>query len=626
MLEPRITITKRERSETNSGDQRLQQRWERNMLSVRQSRNSFPSSRRKLPPLDGRYKHHDNELNSNDRRFDKSGALREIASLPKKNRDKAIDTSEVTNSNSDGSETNFPKVARTIQMASTWLKKSRKKPQQQQQRADSFLERLEMFDPTVSLGSIEPSRDPFDTSKFNVATYKNWTIDPSGKTLFVWLLVIAIAVLYNLIFIIARQCFHQLHDSSPALWFVLDYLCDVIYGLDIFVQFRTAYLDQGLLVRDLKKLRKNYMLSRIDFKLDILSILPYDLLYFVVGTDQTIVRIPRILRLYRILILFQKSETKTRYPNVLRTSAVVSAFLLVFHWNACFYFATSEAIGFGSDKWVYPNLTSPGYDKLSRQYLYSVYWSARMMITGENENPPETNMELLFVIVDLTLGYLTFAALVGQFGAILGQIMRARVDFLSDSDTIKQYLQNNNVGHDLENRVVSWIEYMWQTKHSLDHERVLQKLPEKLRAQIAVYVHLAALRRVPIFADCEPGLLREIVIKLKSQVYSPGDYICRKGDVGKEMYVVKSGCLQVVGQDGLTVLATLSEGNYFGEISILNLTEIGNRRTADVRSVGFSDLLCLSKDNLLEALTDYPEARTQLEDRGRQLLNIPRQK
>jgi hypothetical protein len=249
-----------------------------------------------------------------------------------------------------------------------------------------------------------------------------------------------------------------------------------------------------------------------------------------------------------------------------------------------------------------------------------------MMITGENENPPETDVELLFVIVDLTLGYLIFAALVGQFGAILGQIMRARVDFLSDSETIKQYLQNNSVGQDLENRVVSWIEYMWQTKHSLDHERVLHKLPEKLRAQVAVYVHLAALRRVPIFADCEPGLLREIVLKLNSQVYSPGDYICRKGDVGKEMYVVKSGCLQVVGQDGLTVLATLSEGNYFGEISILNLTEIGNRRTADVRSVGFSDLLCLSKDNLLEALTDYPEARTQLEDRGRALLNIPKRK
>lgn len=206
------------------------------MLSVRQNRNSFPSPRRKLPPLDGRYKKHSTELDCNDR-FDRN-VLHGISSVPKEISDKTIDTSEVTNSNSEESETNFPKVARTIQMASTWLKKSRKKSQQQ--RTDSFLERLEMFDPTVSLGSLGPSLDPLDTSKFNVATYKNWTVDPSGRTLFVWLVVVAIAVLYNLIFIIARQCFHQLHTSSPAMWFVLDYVCDVIYGLDIFVQFRTG--------------------------------------------------------------------------------------------------------------------------------------------------------------------------------------------------------------------------------------------------------------------------------------------------------------------------------------------------------------------------------------------------
>lgn len=365
------------------------------------------------------------------------------------------------------------------------------------------------------------------------------------------------------------------------------------------------------------------MTSKLDFKLDVISLLPYDLLYFAVGSSQTIVRIPRILRVYRVLQLFRKSERKTQHPNLLRSSVVVLTFSLIFHWNACFYFAISKSIGFGTDKWVYPNLTSPGYNKLSRQYLYSVYWSARMMITGENENPPETDMELLFVIVDLTMGYLIFAALIGQFGAILSQMMRARVEFQDDSETIKQYLQHNNVSPDLETRVVSWIDYMWQTKQSFDQEKVLRKLPEKLRAQITVHVHLETLRRVEVFSDCEPGLLKDIVVKLKSQVYSPGDYICRKGDVGKEMYIVKSGRLQVVGSDGLTVLATLSEGSYFGEISILNLSEIGNRRTADVRSVGFSDLLCLSKNNLLDVLTDYPEARTMLEERGRNLLKLP---
>jgi C-terminal leucine zipper domain of cyclic nucleotide-gated channels len=61
---------------------------------------------------------------------------------------------------------------------------------------------------------------------------------------------------------------------------------------------------------------------------------------------------------------------------------------------------------------------------------------------------------------------------------------------------------------------------------------------------------------------------------------------------------------------------------YFVKVSILNIpgNRTGNRRTANVRSVGYSDVFCLAKADLWRALEDYPEARRNLLDRGCQLL------
>ena len=56
-----------------------------------------------------------------------------------------------------------------------------------------------------------------------------------------------------------------------------------------------------------------------------------------------------------------------------------------------------------------------------------------------------------------------------------------------------------------------------------------------------------------------------VAIKWQSSVF-PGDYVCRKGDVGKEMYIIKKGKLDVVAPDGIKVFVTLGEGVVFGEL------------------------------------------------------------
>lgn len=66
---------------------------------------------------------------------------------------------------------------------------------------------------------------------------------------FRWLFVISMAILYNYFIIIVRETFDQLNDNVLPLWILLDYIADIIYIIDMFVQlFTSETLDVVMLV------------------------------------------------------------------------------------------------------------------------------------------------------------------------------------------------------------------------------------------------------------------------------------------------------------------------------------------------------------------------------------------
>uniref|UniRef100_A0A8D1WLF7 Cyclic nucleotide-binding domain-containing protein n=1 Tax=Sus scrofa TaxID=9823 RepID=A0A8D1WLF7_PIG len=493
------------------------------------------------------------------------------------------------------------------------------------QRPDSFLEsfRGAELKEVSSRDSHAPSnmgsQEPPDRGRRKKK--ETIVVDPSSNLYYHWLTVIAVPVFYNWCLLVCRACFDELQSEHLMLWLVLDYSADILYGLDLLVRARTGFLEQGLMVTDADRLWKHYR-KTMHFKLDTLSLVPTDLAFFKVGMNYPELRFNRLLKLARLFEFFDRTETRTNYPNMFRIGNLVLYILIIIHWNACIYFAISKFIGFGTDSWVYPNISIPEYGRLSRKYIYSLYWSTLTLTTIGETPPPVKDEEYLFVVIDFLVGVLIFATIVGNVGSMISNMNASRAEFQAKIDSIKQYMQFRKVTKDLETRVIRWFDYLWANKKTVDEKEVLKSLPDKLKAEIAINVHLDTLRKVRIFQDCEAGLLVELVLKLRPAVFSPGDYICKKGDIGREMYIIKEGKLAVVAEDGITQFVVLSDGSYFGEISILNIkgSKSGNRRTANIRSIGYSDLFCLSKDDLMEALTEYPEAKKALEEKGRQIL------
>ena len=121
----------------------------------------------------------------------------------------------------------------------------------------------------------------------------------------------------------------------------------------------SAYLEQGLLVVDSHKMALKYIRSHA-FKLDIVSVIPLDWLYAIpaIGPAHTVVRLNRMLRLHRMIQFFDRTESRTNWPNVFRIVMLVLYIFLIIHWNACFYFLISISIGPGTDRWVYPDYST----------------------------------------------------------------------------------------------------------------------------------------------------------------------------------------------------------------------------------------------------------------------------
>jgi len=57
---------------------------------------------------------------------------------------------------------------------------------------------------------------------------------------------------------------------------------------------------------------------------------------------------------------------------------------------------------------------------------------------------------------------------------------------------------------------------------------IIAQLPVKMQADLALHVHIETLSKVKLFRNCETAFLRDLVVKLRSIIFLPGDYVCRK--------------------------------------------------------------------------------------------------
>lgn len=271
-----------------------------------------------------------------------------------------------------------------------------------------------------------------DNNEKRISVYPWWrmTIDPSSRFAYWWSCAVSVAFLYNFWVIVYRFEFHEIRPGTVVTWFALDYGADAVYALDIAFRLRSGYLEDGILQTDGAKMRAHYMKSS-EFFADCLCLLPLDFLYLVTGFN-SLLRLGRILKIYRFLGMCDHIERHTNFPNFVRTMTLLHGLFSVFHWNACLVSMVHRHQDTPLHWW--PGNQSTGNLTADRSvgssYIRALYKSTLILtLAGKQLPEPETKIEYLFVFAEIIFALFLFAFILGHVANIVTSVSAARKEF-----------------------------------------------------------------------------------------------------------------------------------------------------------------------------------------------------
>ncbi|MEW6232555.1 MAG: cyclic nucleotide-binding domain-containing protein [Chloroflexota bacterium] len=112
------------------------------------------------------------------------------------------------------------------------------------------------------------------------------------------------------------------------------------------------------------------------------------------------------------------------------------------------------------------------------------------------------------------------------------------------------------------------------------------------------------LRKIPFFAALTDNEVQALVQAMASRDFAKGELIFKQGDPGDALYIIDTGLVQVVADNGpeADVFAHLGEGDFFGEMALLT----GKPRSAAVRAIANTRAFLLKKCDFDKLLAEHP--------------------
>jgi CRP-like cAMP-binding protein len=457
-------------------------------------------------------------------------------------------------------------------------------------------------------------------------------IHPNSRFKEVWDMIIFFVTLYNIIYVPFTMAFV---DNPSLIQIMIDILCDMIYLIDLILQFfipisKKASDDKMLM--SYVGIALNYIIGW--FFLDLISSIPFNsvlnIMQLIAGEEGQnnslgrITNIAKLSKIYRIMKLFRlfklikianhEDKNNFRYDNsnfldryiisltVKRLFIFALYFIILNHMLACIWVYVGSM--------DYPNWIS----KLSMTdaadaelYVASLYFNLVTIFTIGYGDITSTNIyEYMYNVFLLVVGISTYTYAVSSISYIIEKSDEVTVNYNKKMD----YLENLRIKHELPlklyRKILRFLKYEYKINKT-DKYYLLNDLPLILRNELINNMYNDMLRNYIFFKGItNTEFSIRVLVALRPLKAVRDDVIINEGDYIEELIFVRRGILSIekLYKGHILKILNLRKKEHFGEVEMLL-----NQRcqfTVKVKS-RVTELNLIKKTDLIDIGSEYPE-------------------
>lgn len=449
-----------------------------------------------------------------------------------------------------------------------------------------------------------------------------YILDPRGKFLQCWILVMGISILYTATYEAYLIAFtDREHFDTMA---ITDIILDFIFLLDLLISLFSSYKkSDGSYEAELSKIVSNY--AKGWMIIDMISAVPYGVIDIIEGTEIKDVykvysffeigEIPKIYIIFRLVRTFKlvKSNLIGKFTKFLenylsapQAKTIIFALLICIFVNvtACIFYFAARVQGLNDTTWVgkYGIESEP----TDTRYLCSIYWSITTLATiGYGDITPGNDLERCLCIIWMIFGVGFYSFTIGSLSSMISSIDAQQAVLDQKLYTVSEFADESQLDKETKDELREAIIYSsnqngmsWSEKIDLFNE-----LPRNLKYKIASKIYTGAVNKLLFFKKKDSTFIVQIVPHLTPHLMQDNEIIYEEGNLADEMYFILRGRVMLTYSPKNYVYKSYLKGSYFGEIEIIEKIS----RIDKVLTFGECEMLALSRTVFLQVLEDFPK-------------------